>query len=206
MVSLILDVSALLKRNEGPPSPSVFVSFSQQAFIVHLTGSAYFLLRCSCLPPVKRPALDQEQTSTQGKDWNDHKQEERYQQGSPPTRPGSRRVYGNAQPGSLPDLLQMLCLSGSDNTISVVSSCGKGLIWMKGGRICHAQAGEIDGEPAFFEIIRWKDGRFEIGPFQPAERDSIFKGWEHLLIEGIRQGRRAHYRAPACGQRRGRRS
>ena len=59
---------------------------------------------------------------------------------------------------------------------------------MKGGRICHAQAGEIDGEPAFFEIIRWKDGRFEIGPFQPAESDSIFKGWEHLLIEGIRQG------------------
>ena len=86
----------------------------------------------------------------------------------------------------------MLCLSGSDKTISVVSSCGKGLIWMKGGRICHAQAGEIDGEPAFFEIIRWKDGRFEIGPFQSAERDSIFKGWEHLLIEGIRQGDEAH--------------
>ena len=119
------------------------------------------------------------------------KQEERYQQGSPPTRPGSQGFTGTLNL-ELPDLLQMLCLSGSDNTISVVSSCGKGLIWMKGGRICHAQAGEIDGEPAFFEIIRWKDGCFDIGPFQPAERDSIFKGWEHLLIEGIRQGDEEH--------------
>ncbi len=119
------------------------------------------------------------------------KQEERYQQGSPPTRPGSQGFTGTLNL-ELPDLLQMLCLSGSDNTISVVSSCGKGLIWMKGGRICHAQAGESEGEPAFFEILRWKDGRFDIGPFQPAERDSIFKGWEHLLIEGIRQGDEEH--------------
>ena len=71
------------------------------------------------------------------------KQEERYQQGPPPTRPGSQGFTGTLNL-ELPDLLQMLCLSGSDKTISVVSSCGKGLIWMKGGQICHAQAGEID--------------------------------------------------------------
>jgi len=115
------------------------------------------------------------------------KQDEHYQHSPPPTRPSSQGFTGTLNL-ELPDLLQMLCLSGSDKTISVVSSCGKGLIWMKGGQICHAQAGEIDGEPAFFEIIRWKDGCFEIGPFQFAERVSIFKGWEHLLIEGIRQG------------------
>ena len=118
------------------------------------------------------------------------KQEEHYQQGPPPARPDSQGFTGTLNL-ELPDLLQMLCLSRSDKTISVVSSCGKGLIWMKGGQICHAQAGEIDGEPAFFEIIRWKDGCFEIGPFQFTERVSIFKGWEHLLIEGIRQGEEA---------------
>jgi chemotaxis response regulator CheB len=119
------------------------------------------------------------------------KEEEHKQHGPSPTRPDSQGFTGTLNL-ELPDLLQMLCLSRSDKTISVVSSCGKGLIWMKGGQICHAQAGEIEGEPAFFEILQWKDGCFEIGPFQVAERDSIFKGWEHLLIEGIRQGDEAH--------------
>jgi two-component system, chemotaxis family, protein-glutamate methylesterase/glutaminase len=115
------------------------------------------------------------------------KQEEHRQQGLPPTRPGSQGFTGTLNL-ELPDLLQMLCLSRSNKTISVVSSCGEGLIWIKSGQICHAQVGEIDGEPAFFEIIQWKDGCFDIGPLQFAERDSIVKGWEHLLIEGIRQG------------------
>lgn len=87
----------------------------------------------------------------------------------------------------LADLIQMVCLSRSDLVITVRSAEGDGRIYVKGGRIRHAHTGTMDGEEAFFEIFRWKDGRFEMLPFSEALDSTIDKGWEHLLVEAVRR-------------------
>lgn len=86
----------------------------------------------------------------------------------------------------LTDLIQMVCLSRSDLIIDIVSQKGKGSIHIKQGRIHHAQTDGLMGEEAFFEVLRWNDGKFEILPFVNVGLDSVDKPWEHLLLEAVR--------------------
>ncbi|HOI93688.1 MAG TPA: response regulator [Syntrophobacter fumaroxidans] len=87
----------------------------------------------------------------------------------------------------LTDLIQMLCLSRSDLIIRVKSHNGIGIIYVKEGQVYHAHTESLQGESAFFEILRWKDGHFEMIPFRESEVKSVSKSWEHLLIEAMRQ-------------------
>lgn len=87
----------------------------------------------------------------------------------------------------LTDLIQMVCLSRSDLIISVRSSEGRGYIYVREGSIHHAQAGSLEGEEAFFEIFRWKDGQFEILPFESIDSPPLKRTWEYLLLEAVRR-------------------
>ncbi len=86
----------------------------------------------------------------------------------------------------LTDLIQMVCLSRSDVVIRVSSQSGAGIIYIRQGQIQHAQTDHLTGENAFFEILGWNDGQFEIQPFVSTECNSINKPWEHLLLEAMR--------------------
>jgi CheY-like chemotaxis protein len=97
----------------------------------------------------------------------------------------------------LTDLIQMLCLSGSDLIIRVKSSSGSGIIYVREGQIHHAQTDVLQGEQAFFEIIAWRDGHFELMPFLDVGVNSVKKAWEHLLLEAMRlrdEGKAPHIR------------
>ena len=87
----------------------------------------------------------------------------------------------------LTDLIQMVCLARSDLVIRVSSQCGQGTINIRNGQIQHAQTDRFLGENAFFEVLGWNDGQFEVLPFENAAGDSINKPWEHLLLEAIRR-------------------
>jgi len=87
----------------------------------------------------------------------------------------------------LTDLLQMFCLSRGDLVVRVTSVEGSGTICVRSGQIHHAHTEKLAGETAFFEILRWRDGHFEMLPYQDAGRDTIDKPWEHLLLEAMRQ-------------------
>lgn len=87
----------------------------------------------------------------------------------------------------LNDLIQMVCLSRSDLSIYVKSTFGNGSILVREGEIQHAQADSLQGEPAFFEIMRWRDGQFEMNHPPETSIRSINKPWEHLLLEAMRR-------------------
>lgn len=87
----------------------------------------------------------------------------------------------------LPDLIQMVCLSRSDIIIEVTSQRGRGSIHIKQGQIRHAMTDTLVGEQAFFEVLLWNDGKFEMLPFVESGATSINKPWEHLILEAIRQ-------------------
>lgn len=85
----------------------------------------------------------------------------------------------------LTDLIQMVCLSRSDLTIEITSQKGKGSIHIREGQIRHAQTDGLSGTEAFFEILQWSDGRFDVLPFQDDCTNSVNKPWEHLLLEAM---------------------
>ncbi len=87
----------------------------------------------------------------------------------------------------LTDLIQMVCLSRSDLTVCVRSAKGVGMIYVKEGQIYHAQTEFLQGEFAFYQILRWKDGQFEIHPYQGMSVTTVDKSWEYLLLEAMRQ-------------------
>jgi CheY-like chemotaxis protein len=86
----------------------------------------------------------------------------------------------------LTDLIQMVCLSRSDITILVKSSKGSGKIFVKDGQICHVQTEVLEGEPALFQLFQWKDGQFEVLPFEGVDVTSVDKSWEYLILEAMR--------------------
>jgi two-component system, chemotaxis family, protein-glutamate methylesterase/glutaminase len=87
----------------------------------------------------------------------------------------------------LTDLLQMFCLSRGDLVVRVTSVEGSGMIYVQSGQIVHAHTETLVGEAAFFEILRWADGHFEMLPYQDTGEYSLDKPWEHLLLEAMRQ-------------------
>jgi two-component system chemotaxis response regulator CheB len=99
----------------------------------------------------------------------------------------SSRGFSGTVNLELHDLIQMVCISRSDLTISVTSTRARGVIYVKSGQICHAQLGTVQGEPAFFEMLLWKDGRFEMLPFEDPGVNTLNRAWEYLLLEAMRQ-------------------
>jgi two-component system, chemotaxis family, protein-glutamate methylesterase/glutaminase len=87
----------------------------------------------------------------------------------------------------LSDLLQMFCLSRGDLLVRVTSVGGTGTIYVHAGQIQHAHVEGLEGEAAFFEILNWRDGHFEMLPYYDSGHHSIDKPWEHMLLEAMRQ-------------------
>jgi two-component system chemotaxis response regulator CheB len=80
----------------------------------------------------------------------------------------------------------MVCLSRSDLIINVASQKGNGSIHIRQGQIHHSQTDLLSGTDAFFEILHWNDGRFEILAFEDNGIDSVSMPWEHLLLDAMR--------------------
>jgi hypothetical protein len=86
----------------------------------------------------------------------------------------------------LTDLIQLLCLSHANILVRVKSKQGDGSIYVRAGRVRHAQTGMVKGEEAFFQMLQWESGRFETLPLPEDETTTIDKPLEHLIIESIR--------------------
>lgn len=87
----------------------------------------------------------------------------------------------------LSDLIQMNCLGRLTNAIVVETGKKEGSIYFEDGNIIHAQVGSAVGEDAFYEILTWQGGRFAINRGAKAEQETILKGWQSLMLEGLRR-------------------
>jgi len=62
----------------------------------------------------------------------------------------------------------------------------RGVIYFQDGEVIHAECGNIEGEKAFCEIIKWPGGKFDIEAKIVAGRQTIDKRLTHLLLEAHR--------------------
>jgi len=87
---------------------------------------------------------------------------------------------------SLADLIQLCVQSRFSGCIAVQATKRSGLIFFRDGQIVHAEQGARVGEQAFYAIMKWTGGRFNLQPNVSSTRSSIDKNWQFLLLEAHR--------------------
>lgn len=96
-------------------------------------------------------------------------------------------VKGNLQDISLTNLIQINCQSGITGQLLLEHDGEKGQIYFNTGAIVHAVYGAHSGKKAFYELLRWADGQFDLEKDRAAPTQTITNHWSDLLLEGLRQ-------------------
>jgi DNA-binding response OmpR family regulator len=86
----------------------------------------------------------------------------------------------------LSDIIQLHALAGSHGILYIDSEMGSGSIWFSSGQIAHAITANAKAEEAFYEIIKWRGGRFSFASQRVNERTVRLSSSE-LLMEGYKR-------------------
>jgi len=85
------------------------------------------------------------------------------------------------------DFLQTLSAAEKDVEVRLERPKERGSIFMQKGEVVHANTGSLSGEEAFFALMAWNDGNFEIVSCGDFPARSIQSPLMSLLIEGYRR-------------------
>lgn len=87
----------------------------------------------------------------------------------------------------LPDIIQLVSVSGKTGVFRLIDGTHQGDIWLHEGRIVHAEHEDLSGEEAVYALAIWRTGefRFEAGNAPP--RQTIQKSNTNLLMEAARR-------------------
>jgi len=102
---------------------------------------------------------------------------------------GARRrrgITGQIENLPLPDIVQTLTIGMKTACVTLSRGKQHGKIWFEDGSIKHARAGELDGDRAVYEMIRWASGEFVIEHGVKTKKTSITHEAMFLLMEGFR--------------------
>ena len=99
----------------------------------------------------------------------------------------TRGVHGSLSEMKPADFLQTLSAAEKDVEVRLERAKEKGAIFMQKGEVVHANTGSLSGEEAFFALMAWNDGVFEIITCIDFPPRSIQSPLMSLLIEGYRR-------------------
>jgi hypothetical protein len=87
----------------------------------------------------------------------------------------------------LPDIIQLVSVSGKTGVFHLVDGNLKGEIYLHEGRIVHATLDDVSGEEAVYALAIWNQGDFKFEPSAPTEVRTISKSNTNLLMEAARR-------------------
>ncbi len=87
----------------------------------------------------------------------------------------------------LQEVIQMECIARHSSILEIRNQHMRGQIFIETGAIIHAVAGTLTGEKAFNELLSMSGGEFQLKPFKAPPQQTIFGGWEFLLLEAARR-------------------
>ena len=87
----------------------------------------------------------------------------------------------------LPDIIQLVSVSGKSGVFHLVDGPHKGEIYLHDGKIVHAQLDETAGEEAVYALAIWSQGDFRFDPGVATENRTIAKSNTNLLMEAARR-------------------
>jgi hypothetical protein len=104
---------------------------------------------------------------------------------------------GQMHGASLPDLIQMQCLSMVTRAVRVDANSVTGHIYFAGGQVIHACVGVLVGEAALFEMLCWKNGTFTFEEGLRAPDETVTRHWQGILLEAAQlEDEEARERSP----------
>ena len=107
--------------------------------------------------------------------------------GQKPAAAAADGVSGSLKEMSLPDLVQILFHGRKSGQLKLNFKGKKGEIHFSTGHIANAIFGQLQGEDAFFEMLKFHDGSFSLNPKFEAGDIVIQESPEMLLLEGMRR-------------------
>ncbi|SRR5436190_12569828 len=87
----------------------------------------------------------------------------------------------------LPDIIQLVSVSGKTGKFSLTRDNERGSIFLKAGQMVHAAVGDLIGEEAIYALAIWNHGDFQFEPGIEADRQTISKSNTNLLMEAARR-------------------
>ena len=87
----------------------------------------------------------------------------------------------------LPDIIQLVSVSGKTGKFTLTRDNDRGLIFLKNGQMVHATVGDLTGEEAIYSLAIWNQGDFVFNPGEEADRQTITKSNTNLLMEAARR-------------------
>jgi hypothetical protein len=96
-------------------------------------------------------------------------------------------LQGSLSELSLPDVIQMVSVSGKTGVFSVRRDQERGKIYLRDGQIVDAAVGALRGDTAVYEMAIWSDGDFVFEPGQETDRVTIQLSNANLMMEAARR-------------------
>jgi hypothetical protein len=86
------------------------------------------------------------------------------------------------------DLVQMCCLSQRSGAIQMVKENKSGIVYLRGGKLVHAETTAARGREAMREIVGWELVEFAFDKTVRPPVETITAPWDELLIEMVDAG------------------
>jgi hypothetical protein len=96
-------------------------------------------------------------------------------------------LQGSLSDLALPDVIQLVSVSGKTGVFNLSGDNGEGKIFLKEGQITDAIVGGLRGEYAVYEMAMWRNGQFIFTPAVEAEQATITKSNTSLMMEAARR-------------------
>jgi len=94
---------------------------------------------------------------------------------------------GSIQELPVPDIIQLVSVSGKTGMFMLMRGPERGYIYLRNGRIVHAEIGGLSGEEAVYALAIWATGDFQFTPGKESEATTIDKTNTSLLMEAARR-------------------
>ena len=94
---------------------------------------------------------------------------------------------GSLRELQLADIVQLFSTSEKTGKFSLTRDDERGTVYLKGGRIVHAEVGDVVGDEAVHVLASWASGDFQFEPAEETDRVSIHKSNARLLMEAAHQ-------------------
>jgi hypothetical protein len=94
---------------------------------------------------------------------------------------------GSIQELPVPDIIQLVSVSGKTGMFMLARGPERGYIYLKNGRIVHAELGALSGEEAVYALAIWSSGDFQFTPGKETESVTIDRTNTSLLMEAARR-------------------
>jgi Domain of unknown function (DUF4388) len=94
---------------------------------------------------------------------------------------------GSLRELQLADIIQLVSTSGKTGKFFLTRDDERGSLYLKHGRIVHAEVAGLEGDEAVHVLASWNSGDFSFEPGVETDRVSIHKSNTHLLMEAAHQ-------------------